>query len=187
MVVADVALENPLRVTDISDDDVVQAITAKGPDHALAEGVRLRGSRRSGEQAGAKTPNSRAERGAVDGVAVVDEEAGYVIRVGGRLDQPLRGPGSARMLRHADVNKTAATQGEDHEHVQHAEPGRDDDEEVAGPSLVQVVADEGHPPLPSTASEAGGAVLGHGARRHPVAELGQLPGDAVLPPRGVVA
>ena len=125
MVIADVAMESPLGVALIADDDVVQAIAAERSDHAFREGVRLRSSRRSGQQAGAKPANSRAEGGVVDGVAVVDEEARDMIGVGGSLDHPLRGPGSARVLGHGDVNQAAATQGEHDEHVEHAEPGRE--------------------------------------------------------------
>ena len=118
MVVADVAMEHPLGVALIADDDVIEAVAAERPDHAFREGVRLRCPRRSGEQAGAKPPNSCAERRVVDGVAVVDEEARDMIGVGGSLDHPLRSPGSVRVLGHGDVNQAATAQGEHDEHVQ---------------------------------------------------------------------
>jgi hypothetical protein len=48
MVVGPVLVQYPLSVTLVSDDDVVEAIAAHGPDHTLTQSVRLWRPRRRG-------------------------------------------------------------------------------------------------------------------------------------------
>src|SRR5450432_4527893 len=76
---------------------------------------------------------------------------------------------------------------ENDENVEDAESARDEDEEVAGPSLEQVVTDERGPALATLSVEVGPAVFRDGARRDLVAELGQLGGDDLLTPGRVLA
>ena len=142
MVVGEVPVEDVLKVALVADDHVVQAVSAEGANHAFAKSVGRWRSRWGWEQARAESPHAAAEQTTKDGVAVVDQEPGDVVRIDGRLDDPLGCPRCARMLGDANVDQAAPTEGEDDEDVEHAEPGRDDYEEVAGPSLVQVVPDE---------------------------------------------
>lgn len=57
------------------------------------------------------------------------------------------------MLDDASEHDRALAQGENDEDVEDAEPRDDEDEEVAGPGLVQVVADERGPALAPLSDE----------------------------------
>jgi hypothetical protein len=91
------------------------------------------------------------------------------------------------MLGDACVDDGASAEGENDEDVKDAESARDEDEEVAGPGLVQVVTDECGPALATLSVEVGRAVLRDGARGDLVAELGQFGGDELLTPGRVLA
>jgi hypothetical protein len=67
------------------------------------------------------------------------------------------------MLGHADINDPASAEGENDEDVEDSESPRDGNEEV-GPDLVQVVADERRPALPTLPVEVGRAILRDAAR-----------------------
>lgn len=67
------------------------------------------------------------------------------------------------MLGDAGVDDGASAEGENDEDVEDAESARDEDEEVAGPGLVQVVADEGSPALATLSVQTRRAVLRDGA------------------------
>ena len=131
--------------------------------------------------------DAAVEVGAIDRVSVVDEESRDLLSIAGRLRDALGGPGSAWMFGDAGVDDGASAEGENDEDVKEAESPRDEDEEVAGPGLVQVVTDECGPALASLSVEVGRAVLGDGARGDLVAEFGQFGGDDLLTPGGVLA
>src|SRR5450631_496598 len=177
MIVGQVVAENPFRMRLVLDDDVVEAVPAEGADDSLAEGICLGRARRCGEEPGAESTDTAAEVGAVDGVSVVDEKARDVLAIAGGLGDALRCPAGVWMRGDTGVDDPAAAEREHDEDVEEVESCGDEDEEVAGPCLVQVVADERGPALPMFPVEAGGAVLGDGARRDLVAELGQMGGD----------
>ena len=120
------------------------------------------------------------EVGAVDRVSVVDEESGDLLSIAGRLRDALGGPAGAWVLGDAGVDDRASAEGENDEDVEEAESPRDEDEEVAGPGLVQVVTDECGPALATLSVEVGRAILRDGARGDLVAELGQFGGDDLL-------
>jgi hypothetical protein len=187
MVVGEVVVENALGMLLVFDDDVVEAVPAEGADHALAEGIGRRRARRSGEDSGAESADAAVEVGAVDRVSVVDEESGDLLSIAGRLRDALGGPAGAWMLGDAGVDDRASAEGENDEDVEEAESRGHEDEEVAGPGLVQVVPDERSPALATLSVEVGRAVLGGGARGDLVAELGQFGGDDLLTPGGVLA
>lgn len=81
----------------------------------------------------------------------------------------------------------AAVEGKNHEDVEDAEPPGHEDEEVAGPGLAEVIADERGPALSSLPVQASRAVLGGRARRDDVAQLGKLGRDDLLSPGRVLA
>jgi hypothetical protein len=58
----------------VAHDDVVQAVSAESADHSFTEGVRLRCSRRCGQQTRTEPSNAGTELAAVDGVSVVDDK-----------------------------------------------------------------------------------------------------------------
>jgi hypothetical protein len=187
MVVGQVLVENPLSMLLVFDDDVVESVPAQGADHPLAEGVGRWRARWCGEESGAKSSDAAMEVGAIDRVSVVDEESGDLVGIAGRLRKALGGPAGAWVLGDAGVDDRAPAEGENDEDVKEAESPRDEDEEVAGPGLVQVVADEGSPALATLSVEVGRAVLRDGARGDLVAELGQFGGDDLLTPCRVLA
>ena len=127
------------------------------------------------------------EVGAVDRVSVVDKESRDLVGIAGRLRKALGGPAGAWVLGDAGVDDRASAEGENDEDVKDTESTRDEDEEVAGPGLVQVVADEGSPALATLSVQTRRAVLGDGARGDLVAELGQFGGDDLLTPGRVLA
>ena len=153
----------------------------------LAERVGLGRAQRRGEESGAESADAAAKVGAVDRVTVVDEEARNLLGIYGRVYKALRGPAGTWVLGDAGVDDRASAEGENDEDVEDSESGGDDDEEVAGPGFMQVVANEGAPALAAPPVEAGWAVLGDGARGDAVAELGQFGGDDLLAPCGVLA
>jgi len=75
MVVTDVLAQDALCVSLIHDDHVVEAFPPKGSDHSFAIRIGLRCSRRRGETPRAEALHPAPEPGAVDRVAIVDEEA----------------------------------------------------------------------------------------------------------------
>jgi hypothetical protein len=187
MVVGQVVVESALGMFLVFDDDVVETVPAEGADHALGEGIGRRRARRSGEESGAESADAALEVGAVDRVSVVDKESGDLLSIAGCLRCALGGPAGAWVLGDAGVDDRASAEGENDEDVEEVEFPSDEDEEVAGPGLVQVVADEGSPALATLSVEVGRAVLGDGARGDLVAELGQFGGDDLLTPGGVLA
>jgi hypothetical protein len=84
----------------------------------------------------------------------VDEETRALAPIEGGLDEALCGPLSARVRGHASVDDLASLEGEHDEDLQDAEPTGEEDEEVAGPRFVEVIADEGGPPLAALAVQA---------------------------------
>ena len=86
MVIAEVGTERSPGVALVAHDDVVQAVSAESADHSFTEGVRLRCSRRCGQQTRTEPSNAGTELAAVDGVSVVDDKARDLLRGGGPLD-----------------------------------------------------------------------------------------------------
>jgi hypothetical protein len=147
MVVGQVVVENALGMFLVFDDDVVETIPADGADHALGEGIGRWRARWCGEESGAESSDAAVEVGAIDRVSVVDEESGDLLGIAGCLRDALGGPAGGWMLGDAGVDDGASAEGENDEDVKDAESARDEDEEVAGPGLVQVVTDECGPAL----------------------------------------
>ena len=164
MVVGQVVVENALGMLLVFDDDVVEAVPAEAADHALVEGIGRRRARRSGEESGAESADAALEVGAVDRVSVVDNESGDLVGIAGRLRKALGGPAGAWVLGDAGADYRASAEGENDEDVEEAEFPRDENEEVAGPGVVQVVADEGSPAL-ATLSVQTRRVVGRGGGR----------------------
>jgi hypothetical protein len=69
---------------------------------------------------------------------------------------------------------------DDDEAVEDLEPQRDDGQEVAGPSLVEMVADKCGPELTTVARQVWRSILGGGSRRHLVAKLAKLSNSCLL-------
>jgi hypothetical protein len=93
LIVGQVFAENALGMALVSEENVVGATPPDGADHALRKCVRLGRTRRSDQGPRAKSANSGAEHGALDGVAVMDKETRNMVGVDGCLDDTLGGPG----------------------------------------------------------------------------------------------
>ena len=165
----------------VEDNHMVEAFSPEGADDSLAVGIRLRRSRRREETSGTAAPHSPSELGAIDGVAVTDEEPRYtVVPSAERLDERLRRVLGARARGHANMDNFPAPQVKDDEPIQKLELQGHDGEPIASPDLAEMVFNESGPLLASASWQLGRAVLGHGSRRDVMAELGQLGGNAVL-------
>src|SRR6185295_15160019 len=81
VVVADVFFQDVLGMTLSPNDDVVEAVSADRADHPFGERVGLRSARWGHQDTCAQTTNAAAEIAAVDGVAVIDQEARRGFRV----------------------------------------------------------------------------------------------------------
>ena len=108
-----------------------------------------------------------------------------VVPIGDGFDKALPGVLRARRRRHSDVDDFPTGQVDVDEAVEDLEPQRDDGQEVAGPSLTEMVADKCGPGLSTVARQVRWSVLGDGSRRHLVAKLAKLAGDSVLTPERV--
>jgi hypothetical protein len=93
LIVGEVLGEDALGMAFVSEENVVGAAPPDGADHALRKCVRLGRTRRSDQGPRAKSANSGAEHGALDGVAVMDKETRNMVGVDGCLDDTLGGPG----------------------------------------------------------------------------------------------
>jgi hypothetical protein len=75
----------------VSDNHVIEAVSAERADRALRERVGLRSARWSQQGTCAQTANTTSEGGAVDRVPVMDQEARRELGIGDGLDQALGG------------------------------------------------------------------------------------------------
>ena len=87
---------------------------------------------------------TRANGRPVLAVVVADEVARPLVE-GRGLAQLLGDPGVGRVPRHADMDHPARAERDDEEGVERAEEQVGDRQEVAGPGLVRMVAQEGRP------------------------------------------
>jgi hypothetical protein len=136
VVVAQVLIEDALGMALVSNNHVIEAVSAERADHALCECVGLWSARWSQEGTCAQTANTTSEDGAVDRVSVMDQEARRDLGICDGLDHALGGPCAGWMLGDAQVDDPAAVKSEDHEDVKDAEPRGDHYQEIARPGLL---------------------------------------------------
>ncbi len=109
VVVTNVFAQDAFRVAVVEHDDVVETVSSKSPDHPFAKRVRLRRPRRRDETPRAEALQPATQPGAVDRVAIVDEEARcLVVAVAHGLDEGLGGVLGTRGGRHPDAHNLAA-------------------------------------------------------------------------------
>jgi hypothetical protein len=167
------------------DQEVVQALAPHGPEEALAGGVLL-GCAVGGPQR--RDPARLGEPGeGRPGLAVViaDEVAGALDERRG-LAQLLGHPGIRRVARHAHVHHAARPERDHDEDTQGPEEGVGDLEEVAGPDVGGVVAQERGPRLARLPGWAGSAhVLLHRPLGHTDVQLQAFAADALGTPASI--
>jgi hypothetical protein len=126
------------------------------------------------------------ERPAELPVVIVDEIPGPPA-IGRGLTQLLRDPGVGRLPRHPDVDHAARAERDDDERGQRAEEEVRHRQEVAGPDLGGVVAQEGRPRLPARPRGARTGQVGlDRALGHADAEIAQLAANPLGPPARVL-
>ncbi len=162
------------------DERPVQALPPDGPHPALSEGVRPLGSERGEHDSGAVGGEHRVEAPGVLGVPISDQEPerptlGEMKRqVPGLLGHPHR----VRMSRRCGQVDMPRLQFDGEEHVQGAEPGRLDREEVGGEDPACLAAQELAPGRSSAARRRPNPVSTHKhpdrRRRDPDPELALL-------------
>lgn len=132
---------------------MVQALAPDAAEEALAGGVLLRGAISRPQLPDAARRRDAGEPRPILAVAITDEIAGPLVERRG-LAQLLRHPVIRRMTRDADMHYTAGLERDDEEGVEWAEEEVGDREEVAGPDVAGVVAEEGRPRLIGPARRA---------------------------------
>jgi hypothetical protein len=138
VIVLEVAAQEPVQVTLVEDDDVVQALAADAADHPSDEGV-LPGAPRSGDDLfGSHGLDALLEGGPVYAVAVAEQEA-WGLLPGKRLGDLPGGPARGRMLGDVEVEDATTGVGEHDEDEQDLESHRGDHEEVDGNEVLNVV------------------------------------------------
>ena len=138
-------LEMAPQRTLVPHDEVVDALTPQGPDHAFDEGFC------QGDRGAVRLPQRPSlARCVADrkcrSVAIPDEESRRGVP-GPRLAELLRGPYRGWMRRHVDVDDAPAIVRQHHEHKQDPKRGRGYREEITRRELGGVVGEEGPPRL----------------------------------------
>lgn len=146
VVVLDVLRQQPLKVTLIQDHDVVQALAAKGPHHALGDPVRLWTAERAEDRVYANRSRPGQEALAEAGVTVTEEET-RLFTPGRRLDELTPYPVGRWMGGDVHVQKSPPTVLDEEEYVEGSEGERRHGEEVTSPDVRSVVSQEGAPGL----------------------------------------
>src|SRR4051812_46831974 len=100
MVVAYVAPKDSLGVAVVPHDHMVEAVPAEGACNSLGKGIRAGRPRGCNKLAHTEPLNARREGLAVNGVAIANEESRCLASIADGFDDPLRGPGRARVGSH---------------------------------------------------------------------------------------
>ena len=126
--------------------NVIEALSANTSQEALTHGVGPRSSHRSFENPRTHANGDAVELRPVLVVAIADQEARAYAK-GRRMAQLLSDPAPARLARHGDVHHATRADLDDEEGEDRPEPGIMKLEEIAGPGLVAMVAQERSPTL----------------------------------------
>lgn len=186
VVVGDVLAQQPLHMCGVERQQVVGALAPQRADHALAQPVHPRLARRGLAVLDAQLRQGLREPRVAEGLlAVVDEVLRSRPVFGERRRQLLGYPGHRGPRGHGDVPDHAPAGVQHDEGEQPPEPHRRHHEEVAGRGDVEVVPEEGLPVL-AAAGELAVHVAPDGGLADLPAQQGQLVGDAVRAPGGVL-
>ncbi len=165
---------------------MVQALAADAAQEPLAHGVGLRradGRAQDRDAAGRSDPREGRPELAV----VVADQIARALAEGGGLAPLLGDPGVGRVARRADMDDPARGQFDDEEGEDRPEQGVRHRQEVAGPDVRGVGAQEGRPGLPPWSWGGGhGQVRLDGTLGHADAQLPELAPDPLRPPERVV-
>ncbi len=140
----------------MQDEQMVEALTSHTAEEALTDGIGSRGVIRRCENFNATRLGNPREDHSKLAIVITDE----VLRPhtkGSGLPKLLRSPSVGGRSRHADMDHSARVQFDHEEGEQRAEEEIGDREEVAGPDLLGMSAEEGLPGLPTWPGGAHGS------------------------------
>ncbi len=165
--------------------DVIRAFAPDAAEEPLARGVLARCAVGRPPLRDAARRRDARERRPILAVAITDEIA-RPLAEGRRLAQLLGDPGIRRVARDADVHHPARAERDHDESVEGPEEQVGDLQEVAGPGLGGVIAEERRPGLPGAARWTGAAhvPLDRGLGDADT-QLQQLPADALGAPQPI--
>jgi hypothetical protein len=144
VMVLEVLAQDAPQVLLSENDDVVEAVPPKGPDHALAVRILPRRPRRGEDLLDPHRTHSTNEVRAIDLVSVPDDVPRRRV-VGEGVDQLLACPLRGRTIGDVEVHDAAALVLE--EHVQDAKRGCGNDKEVDGNEIMGVIPEKRTPGL----------------------------------------
>ena len=145
VIVGDVRRQDATQSRLAQDDDVVEAFSAEGSDHAFGAGVlpgRPAGRDHIGDVHAIECAAQLGERS----VPVVNQETGRRF-LWKRFSELLGGPGGGGMRGDGDVREAPTIMGEDDEYKEQSVRHRWYDEEVGGHDVGHVIRQEGPPRL----------------------------------------
>ena len=143
--IADILGQDPLQMTLVKYENLVQALGPDRSDPALGDGI---GSRRSEWRANLGNTNiahPTIECGAVTTVAVMNEKSWRLAIPSTAFEHLLSRPRGGGIRRHLHVENLPAGVSDHEEHLQRSERDRSDAEEVARPDLRPVLPQERPP------------------------------------------
>jgi len=170
----------------VHNDQVVQTLPSQRPDEALGDRVRLRCLHRRQDGLDADPGGARDEGGTVATVTVAEEVLRLVApRRGG--DELAPDPVGGRMCSHIEVDEPPSVMGDEEEHEERVEGNGLHGEEVGGPNVWCVIAEEGAPGLRRRAAVGDAAVAADRFSTDLEAQLSELTLNPHAPPAGVLA
>src|SRR6266581_5242618 len=98
----------------VEDDEMVETLSAQGPDHSLRDGVGLWRVNGRGDRVDADTPSALPKIPAIDGVPIAEEMAWFLVPGRRGLDDLPPHPGCRRVGRHVDMHHLEPTVSDEH-------------------------------------------------------------------------
>jgi hypothetical protein len=144
--VADICVENALELLLMEDEQMVEAFTPHTPSKPFTDGIRSRSVIRNGENLDVTRLNNPSEAHPELAIMITDEILRSLSK-GGGLPQLLGGPRVGRISCDADVDHLVRVQFDDEESEERMEKQVSDWQEIAGPDLPGMSAQEGRPVL----------------------------------------
>ena len=146
MIIIQKTLEMPVQAAFVEHDQVIQALPADGPDYPFYVGTLPRRTRCREYLFDAHGLQLANEIAAKDPIAVAQQIAWRAVP-GECLSQLLSDPFCRRMGRDGEVNNAPPLMRQHQEYIQALEPDRGHHEEVNRNHRLQMILEEGAPPL----------------------------------------
>jgi len=183
VVVRRVFHQNEPEVPLVDNDRVVQTLPSQRSDETLGDRVRLRCLQRRQDGLDADPGGARDEGGTVATVTIPEEVLRLVApRRGG--DRLAPDPVGGRMCSHIEVDEPPSVVGDEEEHEERVEGNGGHGEEVGGPNVRCMIAEEGAPGLRRRAMLGDAAVAADRFGADLQARLSELALNPHAPPRG---